>query len=53
MITIQLTDDELNQVKDLIENTIFEKDVLEDIGLLPKNFNLNIMEFLLIRLKSK
>ena len=53
MINLQLTNDELDQVKNLIENTIFQKDVLEDSGLLPKTFNLNIMEFLLIRLKMK
>jgi len=53
MISIQLTDDEFNQVKDLIEKTIFLKDVMEDVGLIPKSFDLSTMEFLLIRLKSK
>lgn len=54
MVTVDFTDDEFDQVKDLIEKSIKEFqeiDTPEDI--LPDNYNVNTMEFLLIRLKSK
>jgi len=54
MVTVDFTEDEFDQVKYLIERSIkefHESDGTEDYYL--DNYNLNTMEFLLIRLKSK
>jgi len=52
MTRLEITDDELNQLINLIEKTIVFNEVIDEAGLLPHSFNQNTMEFLLIRLKS-
>jgi len=53
IIQIEVTQDELKQMIELIEVFLKYESEIEDLELMPFSFNINTMDYLLIKLKSK